>query len=369
MARQQATDTLAVYRELVNHLQTGPLRSVYWLTGPETWFADRLIPRFKGLVPDGLDDFNLDVFSGRETKLARVLDACKTFPMMADRRVVIVRDFMAMFDRRKSVESDDADSDVPTGSQEELLHYVEHSNPSTVLVLADASSVPGNTKLGKTLRNPQLAYSAEFNRLQGNDLARWIQQIVKENHGRSIDEQAAFLLAEISGNDLLSLSHEIGKLASFDREASGIKAEHVRMMATEHKEAAVFDVKDALYANNLDKLLQTANIVVGAADTPVGGILGLLGYLTSHYVQCWQISRMHEKGMAKNDIQAASGKNSYIFERMYRDARALPASDYPAVFEILLDADSATKGMGHSDPTGVLNFTMIKLHQVHTQRR
>lgn len=367
MAKQQNSDTIRNFEAFKASVESGNPAPVYWITGEESWYLDACIPIAKSLVPSGFEDFNLDVISGREVRLSRVIDACRTFPMMADRRVVIVRDFMSMFERRKQSDSGD-DEDSGSSNHDELLLYLERPNPTCSLFLIDSSTVAANTKLGKALRNPKYCHPVELNRLDPRQLLNWITVQVKNIHKTSIQQEAAELLVDISGNDLLVLSHELAKLSQYDKQGKGISPEQVKLLATEHKEAAVFDVKDALFGNKPGNVFELGRLVVDAADTPVSGVIALNGYLVSQYTTLWQISRLHERKMSKTEISAAVGRQGFYFENLYRDAMRIPAATYPVLFEALLDADSAIKGMGHSEPYDVLYTTLRKLSAIHSMR-
>lgn len=365
MAKLVATDSLQQFEQFKTSINSGSPSTIYWIHGDEQWFLDACVPVAKSLVPEGFEDFNLDVLSGREVKLSRVIDACRTFPMMADRRVVIVRDFMSMFDKRKQTDTED-EVDSSSSSSDELLHYIEQANTSCVLVLLDSTSIPATTKLGKLLRNPSKCSSFEFNRLENVALHRWIKNYCLKQLNKEINTDAIEHLVDISGNDLLVLSHELGKLAQFASSSPSILFEHVSLLATEHKEASIFEVKDALFSKNARILFEKAKIVIQSADTPVSGLIGLNAYLTSQYILLWQISRGIEKGLSKQEIGQQVGKGGFYFDNLYKDAGKIAASKYPIIFEILLDADAAIKGMGHSDPEDILYTTLLKLLVVHS---
>ncbi len=366
MAKQQTADTIRNFDEFRTSVQSSKPSLVYWIYGEENWYLDACIPVAKELVASGFEDFNLDVISGREVRVSRVIDACRTYPMMADVRVVIVRDFMSMFDRRKSGEADDEESGSTT--HEELLRYLDKPNPTCVLFLIDTTGVPANTKLGKALRNRSICHATELNRLDHRQLIGWIGNHIRSVHNTSIQPEAVELLIDISGNDLLVLSHELAKLAQYDKEGKGITSDQVRLLATEHKEAAVFDVKDVLFGNKSGNLFELGRIVVDSADTPVSGVIGLNGYLISQYTTLWQIARLNDKKVPKSEIGSQVGRFGFYFDNLYRDAIRVPVSVYPAIFETLLDADSSIKGMGHSDPYDVLYVTLRKLRDIHLSR-
>lgn len=359
-------DAIAQFKVFAGSIQSPNPLPIYWISGEEQWFFDECITLAKSTVDPAFLDFNLNVLSGKEVRLSSVLDLCRTFPMMSDRRVVILRDFVASFDRKKQAEEEGEDDKQQMVN--ELLTYVEHPNPTCILVLLDVVNLPANTQMGKRLRESKQVHQTQFPRLSGKPLQQWIAQRVKSHYKGSIDELAIERLIEVSGVDLLRLSHEIEKLTQFVERGQAITEQHILQLATEHKQALIFEVKDALFAQSLDLCMQKATTVMHTAETPMSGLLGLIGYLFSQYVLLWQIARMTEKKMSKEDISKTIGKSGFYFDRLHRDALMIPSSGYPEIFEILLDADTAAKGMGVSDPDSILQMTIIKLAKVHSRQ-
>ena len=70
-------------------------------------------------------DFNLTIIYGKDAEWADVVNACRRFPMFAERQVVILKDAAQMKDLS------------------ELSGYVEHPSPSTVFLIEHR-----NKKLG-----------------------------------------------------------------------------------------------------------------------------------------------------------------------------------------------------------------------------
>ncbi|MGA1495350.1 MAG: DNA polymerase III subunit delta, partial [Rhodothermales bacterium] len=87
------------YIELKTAFRSRNFAPLYLLHGEERWFIDRLqeILLETALEPHE-KDFNLDILYGNETDVRSALTACQAYPMMAERRVVIIRDFDRMKD-------------------------------------------------------------------------------------------------------------------------------------------------------------------------------------------------------------------------------------------------------------------------------
>jgi len=79
--------------EFFNHVRTEPLAAAYLLTGEEGYFIDRALARImeKGLA-GALRDFNLDIFYGKDTKADTIAAQACTLPVMAEKRVVVLKE-------------------------------------------------------------------------------------------------------------------------------------------------------------------------------------------------------------------------------------------------------------------------------------
>ncbi|MDE6225577.1 MAG: DNA polymerase III subunit delta, partial [Muribaculaceae bacterium] len=68
------------------------LADVYLLHGEEGYYIDRLVEMFENILPEEDRDFNLTVLYGPETDPDTVIDACRRYPMMVDRQIVILKE-------------------------------------------------------------------------------------------------------------------------------------------------------------------------------------------------------------------------------------------------------------------------------------
>src|SRR4051812_30518692 len=72
----------------------GPL---YWICGKERFLVDRAVTGIKERVLDPRTrDFNYDLFYAKEAGAPRIVGAARTLPMMAKRRLLIIRDADAL---------------------------------------------------------------------------------------------------------------------------------------------------------------------------------------------------------------------------------------------------------------------------------
>jgi DNA polymerase-3 subunit delta len=145
------------------------------------------------LVDPATRDFNLEMRRGNELD-AETLDALLgTPPMLAERRVVVVRDVDKLRKDARAV----------------LDRYLRRPAPDTVLVLV----APAGAKVDKGLMDRSTA--VEFAPLTGDRLPKWVTFHADSVLGRAITPAAASLLVEAVGPDLAQLAVELEKLASY----------------------------------------------------------------------------------------------------------------------------------------------------------
>ncbi len=167
---------------------------VYLFHGEDDFLKDA---RTRELVDAAVDpatrDFNLELRRGGELD-AETLDALLgTPPMLAERRVVVVREVDKLKKDARAL----------------LMKYLSRPAPDTILVLV----APAGAKSDKALADR--ATAVEFAPLTGDRLPKWIVYHAESVLGRRITPDAVALLVEAVGADLSQLAVELEKLASF----------------------------------------------------------------------------------------------------------------------------------------------------------
>ena len=96
----------------------GKWKPVYWIEGEEEYYIDQVLQYAEHqLLPESEAAFNLSVFYGRDAAWPDVVNACKRYPMFAERQVVLIKEAQHMRDLEK------------------LESYLEQPLASTILVI------------------------------------------------------------------------------------------------------------------------------------------------------------------------------------------------------------------------------------------
>jgi DNA polymerase-3 subunit delta len=228
---------------------------VYFFFGEDDFLKDA---RTRELVEAAVDpatrDFNLELRRGQDLD-AETLDALLgTPPMLAERRVVVVRDV------------DKLKKDV----RKVLERYLDHPAPDTVLVLV----TPSGAKPDKTLANRSTA--VEFAPLTGDRLPKWVAYHAETVLGRRITPDAVSLLVEAVGADLAQLAVELEKLASFATDTIDERA--VSEIVGVRRGESLGELLDAVAAKETSKALA---LIPGVLQQPKTSAVSIVMNLTT----------------------------------------------------------------------------------------
>lgn len=171
---------------------------VYYFYGDDDFLKDM---RVRELVEAAVDpatrDFNLELRRGTEIEAEALDSLLSTPPMLAERRVVVVREVDKLRkDARKLLDD-----------------YLKRPAADSVLLLVSLSGI----KVDKGLSERTTAI--EFAPLTGDRVPRWVAYQAETVLGRTITPAAISLLVEVVGDDLSQLAMELEKLASFSSDA------------------------------------------------------------------------------------------------------------------------------------------------------
>ena len=180
--------------KIISEWQKKVFKNIYGLEGEEDYYIDTVVDYAEHKILDEAEaGFNLTVFYGKDADWAAVVNACKRYPMFAERQVVLLKEAQQMKDIDK------------------LESYVENPLSSTIFVVAHKTkTLDKRGKLYKALKKSAEIFTSE--KVKDYKLQEWIGEYVK-SQGYKINAKAISLLDEHLGNDLNRIVNEIEKLA------------------------------------------------------------------------------------------------------------------------------------------------------------
>ncbi len=142
-------------------------------------------------------DFNLDRLNGSEVTVEQLASVVATPPMMAEWRVVHVREVEALAGSPRA--------------REAVLQAARSPPPGLVLILQ--ATVPARSKARFYADLRRVATSVEFKPVPADGAPAWLVAWAREELGAVVEMEAAQQLAGAVGTDLGVLTQEVRKLA------------------------------------------------------------------------------------------------------------------------------------------------------------
>ena len=236
---------------------------VYLLMGDESYFIDQISERIeKDILKPEECDFNLNVVFGAEVTSSQTADLAREFPVMAERRVVILKEAQNIHDW--------------TG----LEHYMLNPVPQTILAICFKNGVfDKRKKIFGLIKNTGVIF--ESKKKKDYELPAYVTTYLKKK-GIAIDNKAASMISENIGSDLNRLTGELEKLIlSLENNVTRITPEIVESRIGVSKDFNAFELKTAIINRDVFK----ANQIIKYFDKngKVASIYSLLPLLFNYF--------------------------------------------------------------------------------------
>ncbi len=209
-------------------------KPVYWLEGEEEYFINEVMDFAEHhLLPEEEKSFNLSVFYGKDADWADVVNACRRYPMFAERQVVLLKEAQQMRDITK------------------LEPYILQPLDSTVFVVSyKDKKVDGRSKLAKILKEKGELLTTK--KMYENQLPEWVTELL-QSKGLSMNPKAMSLLIDHIGNDLTRIKSEIEKIQINLGSRKAIHVDDIENFVGISKEYNAFELQAAMVRKDLAK--------------------------------------------------------------------------------------------------------------------
>lgn len=326
--------------KIIGDLKKGKTNPVYWLEGDENFFIDQVVDFAEHkILPESEAGFNLTVFYGRDTSWADVVNACRRYPMFAEKQVVIIKEAQDL----KGIEK--------------LEMYVEKPLTSTLLFVAyKGKKVDGRTKLAKLLKERSILLTTK--KLYDSALPEWTAEMVNSK-GFTITKKALFLLIDHIGNDLNRLSNEVDKLAMNLKDKKNITEDEIEQFVGVSKEFNVFELQQAIAQRDLYKAIRIVSYFgSNPKAAPLQLIFPSLYNFFSKVLVVYSVPSKDEK-----TVGAAIGVNSFFVKDYLTTASRFSAEEIQKILLLLYEYNLRNLGVNDAgtDDDELLKEMVVKM--------
>lgn len=304
--------------ELERELASGRIRPAYLLAGSEALLRDAAAGAIaEKALADAPREFNLDRLDGASCSEARLLDAIRSLPVLAERRLVVLRE-----PELKARGSKTLGDGIATAVGE-----VREASSSVLVVTA--SKVDKRSKWVKAFKEPAALVTCEPPK-GSRAIVAFLKQEAKRC-GVSLQAGAAEALAEAVGPQLLMLRHELEKAALHAGPGRPVRRDDVIAVACDVAEEPIWDLTDAIGEGRTpDALVVLTRLLESGVPAPV-----LLGSFASHF-----------RKLVRSHCGASVAGHPFVVRKLESQARRYTQARLIACLRAIHEADEALKGRG-----------------------
>lgn len=317
-------------RQIINDVKNGNFVPVYLLMGTEPYYPDLVCDEIiKYAQTESERDFNQTVFYGLDTDAGTVASECRSYPMMAERRLVVVKEAQSM------------------KTLEDLATYASDPMESTVLViLMHGASADKRRALYKNVQKKGVVLVSDA--LRDYEMPQWITSFYK-SRGLDIEPAAAALLAEYAGTDMSRIMLETEKMQKNLPEGTvRVNAADIEKNVGISRQFSIFELTKALSYMKAEKALKIAAYI---GNGPKFMLLLATAPLYTHFYRIlkYEAALLKNPAMSKADRAKLLGVNPYFMEEYDVAARNYPIRRCMKVISLLEEYDFKGKGGGSGE--------------------
>ncbi|MFP6655972.1 MAG: DNA polymerase III subunit delta [Myxococcota bacterium] len=320
--------------ELAEELAAGQIRPGYLLSGVEPLLRDDALAAIESAVlGSGPRDFNLDRLETSSSTPGRLEEALASLPVLAERRLVVVRETEG-----RGAKLDESWTRVIEAGLSSA------DGPVAAVLVVMVHKVDRRTKWVKAFRDPAATIDCDPPKA-GRALAAFVKN---EAQAQSVEisPDAAGLLAERVGPQLLLLRKEIEKAALLAGPGVRIEHKHVEEAVTAVADEPIWDLTDAIGQGKTAEAVDLlARMLSHGAAAPA-----ILGALASHFRKLVRIG--HGESIAGHP---------FAIQKLERQARRVSSRRLVVCLRAIHRTDVELKGGSIMRPERALEQLVLAL--------
>lgn len=333
-------------KDFLNQVKERSFSPIYFIYGEDVFLRQQYVKKLCDAVVTELPEMNFRKFDGKTVSLQQISDEVYQFPLMSDKRLVLVDDLdIPSLDKEGADVLFDIFEDVPETT---VLAFVFNT---IVVDVKDKKSpwpslVKKLSKFGDTIN---CAYKTDA------ELMKYIDSWSKKR-GVIFDRSVAKHLIDTVGRDMNKLQVEVDKLCAFKKDY--VSKADIDKLSAKTAEATQYMLPKAVMSLNISNSL---NILSDLFDMRYKAI-DINSMLINEFVDIYRVKTAIDCGNRPTSIAEDFGYKNRLFvlENAERHAKKYSFKTLMDCFDILENADERLKS-GEKNERMLLEKTIILL--------
>lgn len=327
------------FQAFAEDLKADSIKNVNLMYGVEQylvkWAVESLVKKYVNAACKSMDYVVLDEDSAT---VDSIIEACETFSMFSEKRVVWVRNFKPL--------TGDNVKGFGKSSLESLCRYIEAPNEGTIVVFS-GEEIKESTMVAKTVKKMGRAY--DFSPLGKAELSSFARKRFKAA-GVDISPRLLAQLIDATGYNnresdyrLFNFENDIAKIIAISNGVS-ITERDIEMTVCGDMDTFVFDMLDGISNGQKDKAFAVLyNMLNSGVDSYT-----IIGAIVSHFELMLSVKQMREDGTDLKGIHSRLGGSEYRIKKMIPYTNKYSADKLKRTLSDIYEVDRNIK-------TGILN--------------
>ncbi|TNE54188.1 MAG: DNA polymerase III subunit delta [Bacteroidetes bacterium] len=313
------------FRSLIGEIKKGVFQPIYLLHGEEPYYLDLISKEIQHRALEEHErDFNQTIVYGKDADLPALVTEANGFPMMSERRLIIIREAQ-----------DIRDWDL-------LERYSEKPNETTIFVLVHKyRKFDSRKKLYKHIQKSGSVFLSE--KVKEYKLGEWIESYLKEKN-YTITPKATSLLADFLGNDLGKISNELEKLAVLVESGTTISEVHIEENIGISKDYNIFELVNAITVRDVPKAFRIVHYF--EHNPKSGSIIMVIPNMFNTFMRIMRIHFLPNK--SREAVASVLKIHPYATKDLIQATKIYPPKKIASNVAILHEYDLKSKGINNS---------------------
>jgi len=318
------------YREIFDRIASGDVGGVFVFYGPEEYVKDRALEALKAkLVPPGLEDLNYQYLDGERANAAEIRRAVETLPFMAEKRLVVVRDYPMLASSSRG-------SGLDAAKEADGLERLTADFPDTTC-LVFLQRVPPDATRAAWKQLKKSADIVEFSPLTEDELVQQLSKTAKRC-GCAVQRSAALFLIEYCGTELEALNRELEKACAHAGSGASVAREDIEAVCVQTQESKAFRAVNALFAGQAAEAMKGLRTLT-ADDDGAAVMLSLI----ARQARLLACAKAEGPGADAKTLASQLGAPPFALEAAKRQAARWAGEDLCKIIAMCADADIGVK--------------------------
>ncbi len=269
------------------------------------WGVSRIVEKF---VPEDMRDIDLVHIDGETCSSEDIIKAAGTYSMFADKRVVIIKNYLPLI-------SGNAEKNI-----DELLSLASSNQDSAIVIFVVESKFNEKiTAIGKKLIKKCKSY--EFSKLDKATLKAFVTKRIRAE-GKIMGRRELEHLIDLSGYFYKGSSYSLNQLVSdITKVAKATDGDEIDRFVIEdlmtgEDDKFVFNLIDSIMSGNKSNAMEITETIIRDEDST----LAIIALLTKQFEIMYDSIELSKEGFSISEMAKRTGTHEFRFKKAYQAA-------------------------------------------------